>query len=44
LNGAVEAGCNAIVTHNIDDFKGCEHFGIEAIRPGELLRRIGERP
>ncbi len=44
LELAVEAGCDAIVTHNVDDFDGCEGFGIEAVRPGELLRRIGERP
>jgi len=44
LELAVEAGCDAIVTHNVGDFDGCESFGIEAIRPGELLRRIGERP
>lgn len=42
LELAVEAGCDTIVTHNVKDFEGCKHFGIEAIRPGELLRRIGE--
>lgn len=41
LELAVEAGCRIIVTHNIRDFDGCERFGIEALRPGEFLRRIG---
>ena len=44
LELAVEAGCDIIVTHNVKDFGGCKHFGIEAIRPGELLRRIGDKP
>ncbi|TDB39117.1 MAG: PIN domain-containing protein [Actinobacteria bacterium] len=41
LELAVEAGCELIVTHNIRDFAGSDQFGISAIRPGELLRRIG---
>ena len=41
LELAVEAGCETIVTHNVRDFAGSEHFGIEAVRPGEYLRRIG---
>lgn len=44
LELAVEAGCDIIITHNVKDFGGCKHFGIEAIRPGELLRRIGDTP
>ena len=42
LELAVEAGCELIVTHNIRDFARTEQFGVPAIRPGELLRRIGE--
>lgn len=42
LELAVEAGCETIVTHNVRDFAGSEAFGIEAVRPGEYLRRIGE--
>lgn len=42
LELAVEAECDVIVTHNVKDFEDCKHFGIEAIRPGEMLRRIGE--
>jgi predicted nucleic acid-binding protein len=41
LELAVEAGCRTIVTHNIKDFAGTEDFGVEAVTPGELLRRIG---
>jgi putative PIN family toxin of toxin-antitoxin system len=41
LELAVEAGCDLIVTHNIRDFAGSDQFGIQAIRPGEFLRRIG---
>lgn len=42
LELAVAAGCSYIITHNVADFRGCEQFGIEAIRPGEFLRRMGE--
>jgi predicted nucleic acid-binding protein len=41
LELAVEAGCRTIVTHNIKDFAGTEDFGVEAVTPGEFLRRIG---
>ena len=44
LELAVKAGCRFIVTYNQRDFAGCERFGVEAIRPGDLLRRIGEVP
>lgn len=42
LELAVAADCGYIITHNIADFRGSEQFGIEAIRPGDFLRRIGE--
>ena len=41
LELAVEAGRSLIVTHNVRDFAGSEAFGITAIRPAELLRRMG---
>ncbi|MBN2404199.1 MAG: putative toxin-antitoxin system toxin component, PIN family [Coriobacteriia bacterium] len=41
LELAVEAGCGIVITHNIKDFAGAERFGIEAVKPGEFLRRIG---
>jgi putative PIN family toxin of toxin-antitoxin system len=44
LELAVKVGCRFIVTYNQRDFVGCERFGVEAIRPRDLLRRIGEVP
>jgi putative PIN family toxin of toxin-antitoxin system len=41
LELAVEANANFIVTHNLRDFAGVEHFGVEALSPGELLRYLG---
>ena len=41
LELAVEANCEAIVTHNIKDFAGCEQFGISVVGPREYLRGIG---
>jgi putative PIN family toxin of toxin-antitoxin system len=41
LELGVEAGCDLIVTHNIRDFADVQRFGVEAVRPGEFLRRIG---
>lgn len=41
LELAVAAGCGLIVTHNVKDFAPSATWGVEAIRPGEFLRRIG---
>jgi putative PIN family toxin of toxin-antitoxin system len=41
LELAVAAGCNYIITHNKQDFKGIEQFGMEAISPADFLRLIG---
>jgi putative PIN family toxin of toxin-antitoxin system len=41
LELAVKARADFIVTYNQRDFVGCDRFGIEAITPGEFLRRIG---
>jgi hypothetical protein len=38
----VTAQVDAIVTHNVRDFKGMEKFGIQVITPKEFLREIGE--
>ena len=43
LEVAVEASCDFIVTHNLRDFADVEMFGIQAISPGVLLRRLGEK-
>lgn len=49
LELAVEAQADYIVTHNIRDFAGSEHFGIRVVTPGEYLalmrnRNKGARP
>jgi putative PIN family toxin of toxin-antitoxin system len=41
LELAVEAGCEAIVTHNVRDFAGSGQFGIEVLTPAQFLDRIG---
>jgi predicted nucleic acid-binding protein len=42
LELAVTAGCNYIITYNVNDFKGIENFGIKAITPKEFLELAGE--
>lgn len=42
LEVAVHGGCEAIVTYNIDDFRGSDRFGVKAIRPQTFLKIIGE--
>ena len=42
LELAVEANCDFIVTHNLEDFSGVERFGVKAITPRAFLREIGE--
>jgi hypothetical protein len=42
LELAVTAGCHYILTYNINDFKGSEKFGIEAITPKAFLEMVGE--
>jgi len=43
LELAAEAECHVIITHNVRDFAGAEHFGIKAVTPGEFLKSIGGR-
>jgi predicted nucleic acid-binding protein len=40
LELAVAANVSYIVTHNVRDFAGVESFGIEAITPAQLLRKL----
>ncbi len=42
LELAVESGSKLVITYNAKDFQGSEKFGVEIIRPGEFLKRIGE--
>ncbi len=44
LELAVTAGCRYIVTFNERDFRDIERFGLQAIRPIEFLRIIGDVP
>lgn len=41
LELAVAAGCSAIVTYNLRDFRGSDRFGIEVWTPVDLLRKVG---
>lgn len=41
LELAVAAGCQAVVTHNVRDFRGAERFNVAVWTPYEFLRRIG---
>lgn len=42
LELAVTAGCQYILTYNINDFKGSEKFGIEAVTPKAFLEMAGK--
>jgi putative PIN family toxin of toxin-antitoxin system len=42
LELAVTANCRYIITYNLNDFKGIEKFGIEAITPKAFLELVGE--
>lgn len=41
LELAVKAGCSQIVTYNLQDIRGIEHFGLKAVKPPQLLKEIG---
>lgn len=43
LELAVEAGCDAIITHNLRDFVGAERFGITVLTPGAFLQQLEGR-
>jgi len=43
LELAVAAGCGAVVTYNVRDFKGTDRFGVEVWTPVDLLRKVGLR-
>jgi predicted nucleic acid-binding protein len=45
LEAAVATGCDWIVTHNVRHLQGgAARYGIEVVRPGEALRRLGVEP
>jgi hypothetical protein len=37
----VAAGCVAVVTYNVRDFRGTDRCGIEVWTPVDLLRKVG---
>ena len=43
LELAVASGARLVVTHNIKHFAGIERFGIKAVSPAELLKRLRRR-
>jgi predicted nucleic acid-binding protein len=43
LELAVEAGCDAIVTHNVRDFAGAERFAMRILTPGAFLQELEGR-
>ena len=40
LELAVAARCEAIVTHNVRDFRGAEKFGVDVLPPGRFLQQL----
>lgn len=42
LELALASGSDYIVTHNRDDFRDAERFGVKVVTPGEFLRIIQE--
>jgi predicted nucleic acid-binding protein len=44
LELAVAAGCNAIVTHNVRDFRLAVQFGVAVLKPAIFLKQLGARP
>jgi hypothetical protein len=41
LEVAVAAGCESIVSYNVQDFKGSEKFGVKIESAKEILVRMG---
>jgi putative PIN family toxin of toxin-antitoxin system len=41
LEVAVAAGCHAVVTYNVGDFRGAERFGVRVWTPLNLLKTVG---
>jgi len=40
LELAVAAGCEAVVTHNVRDFRGAEKVGVRVLTPGRFLQEL----
>ena len=44
LELAVASASQAVVTHNVRDFRGAEMFGVRIVTPAAFLRLIEEEP
>ena len=44
LELAVTAGCDLIVTHSLDAYRGAELLGVQVVTPKEWLHRLGGTP
>lgn len=43
FHGGQAAGSDAIVTHNVKDFRGVETFGIRILTPKQFLQELRDR-
>jgi predicted nucleic acid-binding protein len=43
LEAAVNAGCDAIVTHNLRHFSGAAGLGVQVLSPAQFMNRSKER-
>ncbi len=43
LETAVNGGATAIVTFNVKDFEGARQFGIDVLKPGEIVLKMEDR-
>lgn len=43
LEAAVAGRCEAVITHNVKDFRGVEEFGVHILTPGEFLKLLRSR-
>ena len=43
LEAAVNAGCNAIVTHNLRDFAAAAGLGVKVLTPAQFINRAKEK-
>jgi hypothetical protein len=41
LEVAAAAGCRAVVTYNVADFRGAERLGVRVWTPQNLLKTVG---
>lgn len=44
LELAVAAGCRYIITHNLKHFDNAWRWGVEALSPGDFLKKLNQQP